>query len=180
MLEVWKEIDGYTGYKISNTGKVLGKRGSILHQTQSNCGYRIVHLSEKGIVKWRSVHRLVAQAFIPNPDNLPEVNHKDEDKTNNCVDNLEWCTSSYNNLYNNKSQRMIETKRKNNIPIVPVSATIGHVKALSKKVICEETGEIFSSASEASRHMGFTVMAVMNAIRFNRKSGDYHWRYIDD
>lgn len=180
MQEIWKEVVSCAGYKVSSMGRVLGKRNTILHQTQSNCGYRIVHLSEHGKSRWYSVHRLVAEAFIPNPDNLPCVNHKDEVKSNNNVDNLEWCTWEYNNSYNNKSQRMIETKLARGIPIVPQSATDGHIRALSKKVICEETGKIYNSASEASRSMGFTVMAVMNAIRFNRKSGGYHWRYLDD
>lgn len=180
MKEIWKQIDGWEGYKISNFGNVRGKRVENLHQQLTNCGYKIVHLSNGNTVKWLSVHRLVAEAFIPNPDNLPEVNHKDENKSNNRADNLEWCTHSYNNKYNNKSQRMLETKRKLGIPIVSQSAIDGHIKALSKRVICEETGEIFNSASDASRSMGFTVMAVMNAIRFNRKSGGYHWRYLDD
>lgn len=180
MKEVWKQIDGWKGYQVSNFGNIRGKRVKNLHQQLSNGGYKIVHLSSGKVVKWMSVHRLVAEAFIPNPNNLPCINHKDEDKTNNRADNLEWCTYSYNNSYNDKSQRMLETKRKLGIPVVPQSAVDGHIKALSKKVICEETGEIFNSASDASRSMGFTVMAVMNAIRFKRKSGGYHWRYLDD
>lgn len=180
MCEVWKSIINHSGYQISNYGRVMGKRGKILYQNQSNCGYRQVHLSDFGISKWYSVHRLVAEAFIPNPDNLPCVNHKDENKSNNCSDNLEWCTYSYNERYNNKSKRMIETKRKRGIPIVPQTAIDGHIRALSKKVICVETGEIFNSATEASRSMGFTAMAVMNAIRLKRKSGGYTWRYLND
>lgn len=175
--EEWKPVDGWDGYKISNFGRVLGKRGTILHQQKTNCGYMIVHLSNGKLKKWCSVHRLVANAFIPNDNNLPNVNHIDEVKDNNIVTNLEWCSLSYNQSYNDKGQRMIQTKRERGIPIVPQSAIDGHIKALSKPVICVETNKEFSSASEASRSMNLSVCAVMNAIRFNRRSGGYHWRY---
>ena len=180
MQEEWKPIDGWDGYKVSNFGRVLGKRGTILHQQKTNCGYMSVHLSNGKIKKWCSVHRLVASAFIPNPTNLPVINHKDENKGNNRVDNLEWCTRSYNELYNNKAQRMIQTKRDKGISVVPQSAIDGHIRALSKPVVCVETNKEFRSASEASRSMGLSAMAVMNAIRFNRRSGGYHWGYIND
>ena len=74
-----------------------------------------IQLYKDGRYHHYGVHRLVALAFIPNPDNLPQVNHKDEDKTNNNVDNLEWCTAKYNSNYGTKNQRVNETKRKNKL-----------------------------------------------------------------
>lgn len=108
--EVWRWVVGYEGlYMVSNKGRVMsvprikqtknrryGKSGmEIAHHDNGN-GYRILTLSRDGVHDQRSVHRLVAEAFIPNPSNLPEVNHKDGDKANNQVENLEWVTKSEN------------------------------------------------------------------------------------
>lgn len=178
--EVWKTVDDYPNYMVSNFGNVKNQRGHLLNQQVSNMGYMLVHLSKNGKVKWRSVHRLVALAFIPNPDKLPIINHKDENPKNNKVDNLEWCTRSYNERYNNKPQRMMNTKRKRGIPLLPQSAVDGHIKALSKSVICIETGERFKSATSAARSLGLTKDCVAHAIKYNRRSGGYHWRWAND
>lgn len=100
--EIWKDVVGYEGlYKVSNLGNVYSNYvHRSLKQGNHRDGYKFVILNKSGKSKYMSVHRLVATAFIPNQDNLPEVNHKDEDKTNNCVDNLEWCNYSYNATYN--------------------------------------------------------------------------------
>lgn len=104
MKEIWKDVKGFEGrYLVSNTGKiysVLAKR--ILKTCISNKGYELACLrNEKGYRKQYTVHRLVALTFIENPKNYSIVNHKDENKLNNCVENLEWCDYSYNNSYSN-------------------------------------------------------------------------------
>ena len=103
MKEIWKVIEGTDGrYEVSNTGKVrsinYNKSGKVqeLRQKIDKDGYCIVTLHIEGKQKYPSVHRLVAIAFIPNPDNLPQVNHKDTNKKNNHISNLEWCTCSEN------------------------------------------------------------------------------------
>lgn len=127
MQEVWKDIIGYEGlYQISNLGRVkslervtISKNGKR-YTCQELClrfgnikGYKFVVL-RKGCKSYQVlVHRLVAQAFIPNPDSLPEVNHKDENKSNNHVDNLEWCTHKYNSNYGTAKMRMVESKKRN-------------------------------------------------------------------
>lgn len=123
MVEIWKSILGYEGlYEVSNLGRVrsLDRRvsytngqvhihkGRILKPGVSN-GYMQVHLCNNGSMKQPLVHRLVAEAFIPNPDNLPQVNHKDENPSNNNVDNLEWCTSEYNINYGTRTNKSIES-----------------------------------------------------------------------
>ena len=114
-MEEWKEIPGYEGlYEVSNTGNVKSLiKNNIIKGFINKKGYIQVSLSKNGIIKKFSVHRLVAQAFLQNPYNLPQVNHRDEDKINNNVDNLEWCDAKYNNNYGTARIRAKETAIKN-------------------------------------------------------------------
>ena len=117
MNEEWRQIQGYEGlYEVSNLGRVKSlerydKMGRLIKEKTLNPrkhkkGYLYVGLSKDGIQKKYSIHRLVAIAFIPNPNNLPQVNHKDENKENNCLDNLEWCTNEYNCNYGNHGKNI--------------------------------------------------------------------------
>ena len=107
MEEVWKDIKGYEGkYQVSNIGGVRSFVSNnkceiphYIYQGTTNKGYKYVHLLDNGARKSFLVHRLVAIAFVPNPDNFPLINHKDEDYFNNRADNLEWCTHKYNYWY---------------------------------------------------------------------------------
>lgn len=114
-MEEWKAIPGYEGlYEVSNKGNVRNvRRNTLLRLPKNNNRYIRVSLCKNGIKTGLTVHRLVAGAFIPNPDNLPEVNHKDEDKTNNRVENLEWCDHKYNMNYGTRNIRAKETAIKN-------------------------------------------------------------------
>lgn len=109
-MKEWKNIEGYEGlYQVSNLGRVKSIRSNtILRPYDIGRGYLAVKLCKNGINKNHKLHRLVAEAFIPNPDNLPCVNHKDENKANNCVDNLEWCSYSYNNNYGDKNKPILQ------------------------------------------------------------------------
>ena len=133
MIEEWKSVVGYEGlYEVSSYGRVRSLdrydrmnrfwKGRILNLCTDGGGYLFVALSSNGKEKNYLVHRMVAQAFIPNPDNLPEVNHKDEDKMNNSVDNLEWCDREYNINYGTIKDRIRNTAIKN-----------GYWSGLSKK-----------------------------------------------
>lgn len=139
MEEVWKDIVGYEDkYQISNLGRIKSLKDThgnykerMLNPTPNLKGYLGQCISKNGIRKRVTIHRLVAETFIPNPLNLPEVNHKDEDKSNNSVSNLEWCTKKYNINYGTGIKR-----RSNKIKgIKPSKNTIQAVKeSLSKKV----------------------------------------------
>lgn len=129
MEEIWKDVKGYEGlYQVSNFGKVKsverviiqrdGKikkiRGAIKKQRLIKKGYATVCLCKNCKSKFFLVHRLVAIAFVDNPFEYPCVNHKDECKTNNNAENLEWCTCKYNSNYGTIKERIIDTRRKNN------------------------------------------------------------------
>lgn len=125
-MEKWKSVAGYEGfYEVSDKGRVRSLdrfarnsrngdltrfvKGKIKKQTEC-CGYLCVTLNRDGKWKAASVHRLVAVAFLDNPLNLPQVNHKDENKKNNRVENLEWCTCEYNVNYGTRTERMAKTQ----------------------------------------------------------------------
>ena len=118
MIEEWKDVVGYEGlYQVSNFGNIksLFRYKRQLKPVIRN-GYESVKLCKNKNAKFVSVHRVVAEAFIPNPQKLPIVNHKDENKQNNCVENLEWCTNVYNINYGNaqekKAQKFFRSVRK--------------------------------------------------------------------
>lgn len=127
-VEEWKPIIGYEGlYEISNLGNVrsMERRVNVAHKgfkgtrllkskimkPYNYFGYFGVALCKNKKYKQLLIHRLVAQAFIPNPDNLPCVNHIDENKQNNCVENLEWCTYAYNDNYGNRNKKISESRK---------------------------------------------------------------------
>ena len=125
MKEIWKDIKGYEGYyQISSLGRVKSLNRTKKHsynsiallkekylKPQSANGYKFVRLCKGNNVKMKIVHRLVAEAFIPNPNNYKEINHKDENKSNNNISNLEWCTHKYNINYGTRNERVSKTEK---------------------------------------------------------------------
>lgn len=172
-MEVWKDIEGYEGlYQVSDKGRVKslgnGKSGNskkkILKASKTGGGYMLVNLCKEGNIKHYTIHRLVAQAFIDNPDNLPEVNHKDENKENNAVNNLEWCTKEYNINYGTARKRMAEKQSKAVIGISKVSGLILE----------------FPSTQEASRQTGINRGNISSCCIGKLKSaGGYYWMYAE-
>ena len=166
--ESWEVISGYEDYSVSNFGNVVSRKFNndrILKQRIDRDGYKRVHLSNNGIAKYLFVHRLVAQAFIPNPDNLPQVNHIDEDKANNRVDNLEWCDAKYNNNYGNRTRIAVEKLRiTRSQPIVGTNLSDGSVLK-------------FISAREAGRN-GFDQSGIWHCLKGKiRQHHGYKWEY---
>ena len=112
-MEEWRDIKGYEGrYQVSNLGRVRSLRdnhGNYREKIRATIlnkeGYNYISLYKEGKIKMCLVHRLVAEAFIDNPNNYKEVNHKDENKQNNSVSNLEWCTAEYNCNYGTRNKR---------------------------------------------------------------------------
>lgn len=156
MNEEWKDIKGYEGlYQVSNLGRVKSlERVSIQkHKIKEKiraCNYDkdkylILNICKDRKTRTFKVHRLVAEAFIPNPDNLPEVNHKDEDKTNNKVDNLEWCNRKYNMNYGTIKQKFIEKRGKK---VYQYDLQMNFIKKWNSTRECGKKG-FFSSAVSA-------------------------------
>lgn len=166
-MEIWKDVVGYEGlYQVSNKGNVrsLDRKVNYLHGTKINKGkmlkpgnnadgYLFVTLSKNNVVRPARINRMVATAFIPNPNNLPSVNHKDKNRTNNNVENLEWCTVEYNNRYSNA------------IKIVQYD--------MSGNPVAE-----WDAISDAARETGINLSNIAQCCRgFRKSAGSYIWKY---
>ena len=161
----WRDIEEYEGlYKVSECGDVMSIRNGkkkLLKPVKTEKGYLFVNLSKNGEVKKHKIHRIVATAFCEGADYFPEVNHIDEDKTNNHYENLEWCDSKYNNTYGTKLERISDTFK-------------------AKKIRCIELNMMFNSISEAAIYMDASISNISNCLTGRRKTaGGYHWEYVD-
>ena len=167
MSVLWKDVPGYEGiYEVSNEGMIRGKNG--LRKLQINChGYYYIKLCNNGHEKKYQVHRLVAKAFLPNPNEYKEINHKDENPKNNRVDNLEWCDRTYNNNYGTRNKR----------------AGKAISEALSLPVMCfDKYGfyvKTYRSAKVAAKELGLKSHSGITFCTGKKrdKAGGFYWRY---
>jgi hypothetical protein len=182
---VWKDIEGFEGfYQVSNLGKVrsldaviecksrtgnpfvLHTKGQIIRPQVYKSGYFYVHLCHKQKGRNIKIHRLVAEAFIPNPNNLPCINHKDEDKANNSSANLEWCDVMYNNNYGTHYDRMAVTRQR---PVEQLTLDGQHVAYYASRKDAElKSGGKFHAA---------TIIGVLSGRR--KTAYGYQWRNCD-
>lgn len=169
-MELWKAVSGFEGiYEISSYGRVKslsriiqkGNNTAFLKEKMlkpsMNERYCFVSLGKNHNFRQYSLHRLVASAFIPNPNNLPEVNHIDGNKQNNNVENLEWCDGSYNQLH---------------------AVRLG-LRKQARRVRCCQTGKIYPSMRCAERDLGFYLGVVSDCIRDNKSYDGYSFELLD-
>ena len=164
MTEIWKDVKGYEGvYQVSNFGRV--KRvttGRILKGGKDKYGYLIVNLYKNSVGSIKTIHRLVAEAFIPNPENKPQVNHVDENKTNNSLDNLEWMTAKENTNHGTRNER---SGKSQSIPIIATNLKTG------------ESMEFYGS-NECARQLGLHQASITKVLKGRlRQTGGYTFKY---
>ena len=167
-MEIWKDVVGYEGlYQVSSYGNVRNKERQLSPQKRQH-GYLGIQLYGKGGnkrgFKTFSVHRLVAEAFIPNPNNYPEVNHIDENKANNRVENLEWVTRKQNMNCGTLVEKRKGRESKRAKPILQI----------------DRNGEIvaeFRCASEAGKQLGIDYRNIQNSLYKGHLSNGYLWRF---
>jgi hypothetical protein len=166
IIEVNGKIYDYSGrYMVSNTGKVFSvKAGRCLKPSKAGSGYLVVNLGSGNNHTKCYIHRLVATMFIPNPHDLPQVNHKDENKKNNNVSNLEWCDSCYNINYGSHNEKVSQTRinkklSKNEKNYFYGKKFYGSNNGNAKAVICTTTGERFETINDAVEWVGMKIQS---------------------
>ena len=163
--EIWKDIKGYEGlYQVSNFGRVKNLRRDKVLKLSERGGYLRVALTINYNSKWFSVHRLVAQCFLPNVNNLPQVNHKDGVKTNNNISNLEWCTNKENSRHAWRNNLCNNTFRKNRLILQ---------KDDKGKVL-----KVWERFSEIEEKLKITKKNICSCCHGKRKrAGGYMWEF---
>jgi len=164
-MEEWRIIEEFPQYKVSNLGRVINTRkNKLMAVSIKPNGYCVVKLSKNNIAREQKVHRLVAIAFLPNPNNYDCINHINEDKTDNKVENLEWCNYQYNNTYGTRCFRQANKIK------VPIKQ-------------CDIQGNIikeFNSINDAAKTLNILACNISNCLHGKQKSTPrnlYTWKF---
>lgn len=193
MDEIWKDVVGFENkYQVSNLGRVKKKqtikkhwlggdsiaKERILKPNKHREGYLYAQLIIDGKLIPIGIHRLVAMAFIPNPNDLPSINHKDENKENNCVDNLEWCDKEYNANYGTRNKKISHAKK----GCKPSEKTI---EKLKKKIVQLDLEgnivKVWDSIKDACLEGGFNASGIGRCLKgkLNKHKG-FKWKYYGE
>ena len=190
-MERWKIIHKVPNYEVSSNGRVRNrKNGNVLKAHKNHKGYLEVGLSYNHHKYTLKIHRIVAEAFVENPKGYPQVNHKDECKTNNCVNNLEWCTAKYNSNYGTRNQRRV-----NHTDFEARNQTYGyrhrldgydwsnHNQQLDRPLVAlDDAGNVvkkYSSICDAARDLGKVSSHISEAANGKRKTAyGYVWKFL--
>lgn len=182
-MENWVHLDGYDyDYYVSSLGNV--RKGDRLLKQSNSSGYKVVGLRKDGKSIQHKVHRVVAMAFIPNPENLPCINHKDEDKANNRVENLEWCTMLYNNTYGSRPDKIRASNSRRGCSLTVRQKICKTLTALQGKGVAQVTidGDVinaFSSTKEAERVTGVPHNKISSiCLGKSKHYKQTYWKYV--
>lgn len=176
--EIWKDVKGFDGYEISNLGNI--KRNGRLLKLSAWNQYKTIRLRTESNEKTVYIHRLVAMAFIPNPENKPMINHIDGNKLNNTVSNLEWCTRQENEIHAWKhglKERIRETAKEN--------LKIARMHVHTKKPVTQMTLDgkvikLWDSASDVMKEIGIDASGITKCCKGKlKKTGGYKWQYTE-
>lgn len=173
-MEDMKDIEGYEGlYAITVDGQVWSyKSNRFLSLIDAKDGYLKVGLYKDGKQRTFQVHRLVGEAYIPNPENKPQINHLDENKRNNHVSNLAWATAKENSNYGTRNARCMESRKK-------TCSRSGYVSPIKKSVYCVELDQVFDSINKAAKELGLDDSHIVKCCKGKQKThGGYHWQYV--
>lgn len=181
---IWKDINGYEGlYQVSDTGLIRanqrkGTSGGI-RKLHLNKGYPVIILHKNGKKKTFQVHRIVALAFINNPECKPEINHIDENKSNNCIENLQWVTSKENANWGTRNTRISEYVKNNPIPMPPGKKRVGMKKeVIQLDPVTKEIVSRYESTIAASNSIGCSNGNISECCNGKRKSAKgFLWQF---
>ena len=181
---VFKEIEGFPSYLIGNNGSVFSKKSNrFLKPVMQKNGYKHIELSNEGGPKQFAVHRLVAMAFVPNPNNYPIINHKDQNKGNNVSNNLEWCTYKYNSNYADCQKRKAANINYFSEKQIANRKTFKNRNG-KKTAQLTTSGELvahFPSSMEAFRSTGINPSHIQECCRGKRRTaGGFVWSYKEE
>lgn len=167
-MEKWKKVKGYESYEISTYGNIKSLKNNnikILKPSKSNSGYLQIVLCKDGKTKNHFIHRLVAENFIENKNNYSEINHKDENKLNNHIDNLEWCTRLYNMNYGNVKSKISNSRK---IKVVKMMKDGSVIKIY----------ESIKAAAKENKVKETNIVKCCKNIKGYKMCGGYKWRYV--
>lgn len=159
-MDNWKELPINTRYKVSRYGDVLGQKGTILKPGTDTNGYKFVNIYDNNKAFHLSIHRAVALTYIPNPNNYPQINHIDLDKSNNHVDNLEWCTNKQNFDHNISK------------PVLMLDIETGEVVKEFKAV--RDVNKYFNT------HAHQSVSKCCNNVPYYKTAYGYKWKFKEE
>lgn len=189
-MEIWKEIPNYTNYEVSSIGRVRNKKTNRILSVLENKGYLSVAIYNDCGRKYFLIHRLVGKVFLKKPNELRQINHKDENPKNNSVNNLEWCTAKYNVNFGGHNRRCRESlqrsgkgwigRKHSQESKIKMSAKKIGKSSLRKKAVLINSEIVMPSLTECAAFLNLSITQVYNVINGMRHSDTLKLKYLEE